>query len=205
MALFNNGHMADLFTKHFGLLPSYYSGKKVLDLGCGPIGSLEWADDAAERVGPDPLANKYLGLGAKKHKMTYVNSRSEDIPFLDGHFDIVKAFNSLDHVEDVEATIAELCRVLKLGGNLLLIVEINHEPTITEPHYLTEGLILNSLAARSVKVVAKRLCAIRNDHDIYASLVENSPLANPGDEAILSAHFRKGTSVSWLTAALPPI
>ena len=41
------------FTEHFGLDPGFYRGKRLLDVGCGPRGSLEWADMAAERVGLD--------------------------------------------------------------------------------------------------------------------------------------------------------
>lgn len=186
-----NGHMAYYFTDHFGLSPDYYAGKKVLDVGCGPVGTLEWADGAAERVGLDPLADKYLTLGAKDHKMRYVNSGSEKMPFADGHFDIVTTFNSLDHVEDVDATIAELCRVVRPGGDLLLIVEINHEPTITEPHFLTEKILVDAITAKGFEVADKNVCAIREDHDVYASLKERPALANPDDEAILSIHFRK--------------
>ena len=188
-----NGHMPYFFTDHFGLPVSYYQGKKVMDVGCGPIGTLEWADGVAERVGLDPLANKYLRLGAKNHKMNYVNAGSENIPFADGHFDIVTTFNSLDHVEDIEATIAEVCRVLKPDGDLLLIVEVNHEPTVTEPHYLTPHRLIDSLATHGLEVANEKLYSIREDHDVYASLLEKSPISNPNDEAILSAHFRKAT------------
>jgi len=56
----------------------------ALDIGCGPRGSLEWADMTKERYGLDPLANEYLKLGADKHKMKYVASGAEKIPFEDG-------------------------------------------------------------------------------------------------------------------------
>ena len=53
---------------------------------------------AAERVGLDTLAPKYLKMGADRHKMTYVAASSDAIPFPAQHFDVVCAFNSLDHV-----------------------------------------------------------------------------------------------------------
>src|SRR5690349_10690247 len=59
----SNGWYEATFTKYVGIPRSFYSGKKVLDIGCGPCGSLEWLDDAAERVGLDPLADKYRELG----------------------------------------------------------------------------------------------------------------------------------------------
>ena len=126
-------HYTQFYTSHFNLEESYYQNKKILDIGCGPRGSLEWADMALERIGLDPLASKYLKLGADKHKMTYIEAPAEKIPFEENHFDVVTSFNSLDHVDDIDQTINEIKRVLGSGGIFLLITELNHEPTVTEP------------------------------------------------------------------------
>jgi ubiquinone/menaquinone biosynthesis C-methylase UbiE len=131
-----NEHYRYLFVDYWGFEPSFYEGKRVLDIGCGPRGSLEWADMAAERVGLDPIVDKYRALGIEKHKMTYCHSPVETMPYEDGHFDVVASINSLDHVDDVDAAIAELKRVTKPGGHLLLMVEVNHDPTVCEPHAL---------------------------------------------------------------------
>jgi ubiquinone/menaquinone biosynthesis C-methylase UbiE len=129
----SNTHYQPFFTDFFGLSTDFYQDKRILDIGCGPRGSLEWADMAKERIGLDPLANEYLKLGAKQHQMQYVASGSEDIPFESAYFDVVSSFNSLDHVENVEKTIAEIARVLKSGGLFLLLTDVGHKPTITEP------------------------------------------------------------------------
>jgi 2-polyprenyl-3-methyl-5-hydroxy-6-metoxy-1,4-benzoquinol methylase len=68
------------YTSTFDLEPSFYAGKRILDIGCGPRGSLEWADMAAERVGLDSLVPMYLKMGADRHKMTYVAASSDAIP-----------------------------------------------------------------------------------------------------------------------------
>lgn len=70
---------------------------------------------ASERVGLDPLVDGYRALGIGQHKMTYVKGGSEKIPFPDGHFDIVTSFNSLDHVDNLDATVAEITRVTAPG------------------------------------------------------------------------------------------
>jgi SAM-dependent methyltransferase len=131
-ALFND-HFALVFTDAFGLTADFYNGKRLLDVGCGPTGTLEWATMAAERVGLDPLVDRYRSLGIDKHQMKYVDAPSERMPFEDDYFDVVSSFNSLDHVDDIEKTVAEIVRVLKPGGSLLLLVEVNHPPTATEP------------------------------------------------------------------------
>ena len=128
-----NHHYEYFFTTYFGFQKSDYSGKKVLDIGCGPRGSLEWVDCAGERIGLDPLANEYLKLGGNVHQMTYVAGVSENIPFPDEHFDFVSSFNSLDHVDDLAKSISEIKRILKPNGYFLLIADIHDHPTLTEP------------------------------------------------------------------------
>jgi ubiquinone/menaquinone biosynthesis C-methylase UbiE len=136
-----NQHYERYYTTFFGLDRAFYRGKRVIDIGCGPRGSLEWADMAAERVGLDSLAEEYMKLGADKHKMTYVDSGAESIPFSRAHFDAAFAFNSLDHVRDLGQVIAEIKRIVKPGGLFLLITEIDHEPTATEPQSFSFDIV----------------------------------------------------------------
>ena len=121
------------FCDFFELSDADFAGRRILDIGCGPRGSLEWADMAAERVGLDPLAEEYVRLHESPQQMQYVAGGAEEIPFDDGHFDYVSTFNSLDHTDDVDAAIAEITRVTRRGGSLLLLCDVGHEPTPTEP------------------------------------------------------------------------
>lgn len=128
-----NHHYEFFFTEYFGFTKEAYKAKKVMDIGCGPRGSLEWADVATERIGLDTLADKYLRMEGKNHKMKYVKAGSESIPFDDNYFDFVSSFNSLDHVDSLELSIKEIIRVVKPGGYFLLIADIHSYPTICEP------------------------------------------------------------------------
>ncbi|MDB3935103.1 class I SAM-dependent methyltransferase [Granulosicoccus sp.] len=132
-----NDHYEPLFTKWIGVDREHYDNKAILDIGCGPRGSLEWADNARERVGLDSLVNSYRKLGIEAHAMTYVHAGAESIPFEDAHFDIVTSFNSLDHVEDVASVVHEIHRVLAPNGEFIVVVEIHAKPTIAEPHVLS--------------------------------------------------------------------
>ena len=129
----DNTHYAHFFTTFFGLTPADYAGMRVLDVGCGPRGSLEWASGVRRRIGLDPLARDYRAFGTARHAMGYVSASSAAMPLADRAFDIVASFNSLDHVDDLRGTLDEIERVLAPGGRLLLIVEVNHEATLTEP------------------------------------------------------------------------
>lgn len=123
------------YINDFGFTYDDFADKRILDIGCGPRGSLEWADMASLRVGLDPLVNDYYKLdgGTLFHEMHYVRAYSEDMPFPDETFDFVFSINSLDHVDDLDETIFEIKRVLKVGGFCGIIVDANHEPTVAEP------------------------------------------------------------------------
>lgn len=186
-----NHHYVHFYTEHFGLPLEHYAGKRVLDIGCGPRGSLEWADTAAERVGLDPLAERYKTLGAANHRMTYVASGAESIPFPGGHFDVVCSFNSLDHVDSLDRVIAEIGRVVKPGGLFLLITDVNHAPTLTEPlsfswdivHRFTPPLVLLDERRHEKK-----------EGGVYQSLFRGTAYdaADPSRRyGILSAKFQK--------------
>jgi SAM-dependent methyltransferase len=145
--LSENGHVGNswyepLYTDVYGLTTEDFKDKRILDIGCGPCGSLEWANMAARRVGLDPLARKYQQLVGQKHKMEYVTAPSERIPFPDAYFDVLSCLNALDHVDDFDTTVREIKRVVKRGGLFLLSVEIDHRPTATEP------IVINDLALR---------------------------------------------------------
>lgn len=186
----SNDHYSYFYTTHFGLTEDDYRGKRILDIGCGPRGSLEWANMAKRRIGLDPLADKYLKLGAMNHQMEYLAAPSEKIPFDSSYFDIVCSFNSFDHVADVKQTIAEIKRVLKPDGLFLLLVEIYHEPTSCEPHMITPEILGDfapELKACDVKVYKPVHVGM------YDSVIENDLFRNPHsctEHGWLSVKFR---------------
>ena len=134
---FSNKHYEYFYTKHFGFEKEFYTNKTILDIGCGPRGSLNWATNAQRKIGLDPLAYKYIELGSDTSKMDYVTAYSEKIPFEDNSFDIICSFNPLDHVESIEQSLKEIKRALKPNGLFLLIIDIHPYKTITEPHAIS--------------------------------------------------------------------
>lgn len=125
------------FTVLFGLSADFYTGKRILDIGCGPMGSLEWADMALERVGLDPLSEAYEFLGTTNQKMSYTPDFCESISFPDEHFDIVSSFNSIDHIDNIESGLEEIARVLRKGGTFLLMTDTHRDPRPCEPQAFT--------------------------------------------------------------------
>lgn len=172
-----NAHYERVFTTQFGLDAQFFAGKRVLDVGCGPRGSLEWAAGAARRVGLDPLVERYRELGIDRHAMEYVAAPAEQIPFPAACFDVVASLNSLDHVDDVGAAVAQITRVAASGATWLLTVEVGHEPTATEPHSLSWD-VAEHFDGWEVQWTARN--GLREDHDIYASIDEDRPYTGDG-------------------------
>jgi ubiquinone/menaquinone biosynthesis C-methylase UbiE len=139
--ILTNSHYEYFYTAHFGLQKEVFLEKKILDVGCGPRGSLEWATTASVRVGLDPLAESYRRLGTETHATRYVAASVERIPFRDGCFDFVSSFNSLDHVDHLEETINEIGRVTASGGTFLLLTEVGHSPTDCEPQVFSFDVV----------------------------------------------------------------
>lgn len=102
-------------------------GRRVLDAGCGSgplFAALRAKGAVVTGVDGSPamieLARRRLGDDAALH----VADLSRPLPFHDGAFDDVVASLVLHYLRDWEAPLAELRRVLKPGGRL--IVSVNH-------------------------------------------------------------------------------
>jgi 2-polyprenyl-3-methyl-5-hydroxy-6-metoxy-1,4-benzoquinol methylase len=187
---FSHAHYESLFTTVYGLTRNDYQGKKVIDIGCGPRGSLEWATMAAERVGLDPLASKYLGLRAKRHEMKYVNASAESIPFPEGYFDIVTCLNALDHVDDLQQSIAEIKRITRAGGFFLLSVEIDHPPSNTEPITISEQDMVQFRP--QFTTVSSFKVGTPANHNLHGAVLSRLPPYETGHPGVYVAMMRRG-------------
>jgi SAM-dependent methyltransferase len=185
-----NSYYEQLFTDQFGLSREFFAGKRILDIGCGPRGSLEWATEAARRVGLDPLADRYRDLGIDKHVMEYWSAPAESIPVPDESFDIVSSLNSLDHVDDLRRTLDEITRILVPGGSFLVEVEFGHRPTDTEPIEIPSDLV-ETLQPTFRILLNRRFAAIpERIHSAYVEAIpyEEGKRYRPG---VMIAHLVK--------------
>jgi SAM-dependent methyltransferase len=186
-----NDHYEPVYTHQFSLDRAFFAGKRILDIGCGPRGSLEWIPEAAGRIGLDPLADQYREFGIHRHSMNYVGSAAESIPFRDGYLDIVTSINSLDHVDDVTAAITEIARVTRDRGDLLLSVEIGHDPTPTEPIALWFDLLDDLLAW--FDVIDRRQYEMPDGHFVNDAYRDGAPfeMSRGKHPGVLVARLRR--------------
>ena len=165
-----NHHYEEFFTTFFGLTKTDYDGLTIMDIGCGPRGSLEWADNSKRRIGLDPLADKYVKMEGRHHKMEYIQSGAEDMPFETDSFDIVTSLNSLDHVDNLEECIQEIKRIVAPGGLFLMICDIHSYPTLAEPSNFGWDISKSFLPEFSIES-EKHF----EGNNMYKSLRENIP------------------------------
>jgi SAM-dependent methyltransferase len=115
---------------------AFFEDKVVVDIGPGALG---FPDACPGRVciAVEPLAQRFADANLLLDSAAvYLTARAEAIPLLSGTADVVLARNSLDHVDDPRAAIAEAQRLLRPNGTLILNFDVDHTPTATEPHTL---------------------------------------------------------------------
>jgi ubiquinone/menaquinone biosynthesis C-methylase UbiE len=103
------------------------AGSHVLDVGCGTGNDVR---ALAARVGP---SGRVVGLdsseqliargepgGPDSAPVEFVLGEAGDLPFDDGTFDVARAERVLQHVPDPAAAVAEMLRVIRPGGQVLV-------------------------------------------------------------------------------------
>lgn len=97
----------------------YCTGKKILEAGCGTGLVLSRLKPAAiQAIGIDISAG--MLLRAKARDLSVVQSPIDTLPFPDNYFDTVVSFKVLAHIPNIKAALAELARVTRPGGHLIL-------------------------------------------------------------------------------------
>lgn len=102
-----------------------FKGKSVLDIGCGAGGidlALVQAHGAGYVTGidvEDPVlarAREHVAAAGLGHRIGLVKVAPGPLPFPPGTFDVVFSKDSIVHIPDKHALMAEVFRVLKPGG-----------------------------------------------------------------------------------------
>ena len=120
---------------------SAYSGKKVLDLGCGSgVLSAAMARNGADVTAVD-LTEKATQMTKKNSALRKLNIKvvrgdAENMAFANNSFDYVLSWGVLHHTEHTELAFNEVARILKSNGGGLVMVY--HKSSI---FYYVKGLI----------------------------------------------------------------
>jgi SAM-dependent methyltransferase len=104
-----------------------FAGRKVLDVGCGNGYVLSrYAAEGAEVYGVD-LTPTAIALSERRFELSglsglFTVANAEELPFEDETFDCVCSMGVVHHTPDTEKAVAEIFRVVKPGGRVILMV-----------------------------------------------------------------------------------
>lgn len=117
---------SDEFIETLNLIKKHQpKAKSILDIGSGNgISAISFALEGFEVTTVEPDSSETIGAGAirklKEHyKLNNIEIHevfAEEINFKDGEFDIVYARQCMHHAYDLQKFVAEMSRVLKIGG-----------------------------------------------------------------------------------------
>lgn len=98
-------------------------GRRVLDAGCGAgYGAAVLAERARWVCGVDVAAEavEFARSHYQRDNLSFVRASATALPFPDAGFDLIVAFEVIEHLADWRGLLAELRRVLAPGGECLI-------------------------------------------------------------------------------------
>lgn len=114
------GYLADQHTQRYAFaLARLEPGETVLDIACGS----GYGTDMIRRIGCEVVGADYNPETVRHAKSSYPESRfccadALELPFADKSFSTILSFETIEHVVDGDAFLAEMRRVLRPGGRL---------------------------------------------------------------------------------------
>ncbi|MGD8859633.1 MAG: class I SAM-dependent methyltransferase [Myxococcales bacterium] len=94
-------------------------GRRVLEVGCGTGLILSRLAEAADEAWGVDLSPGML-QSARRRNLNVVLGSASALPFPDDSFDLVCSFKVLAHVPDIRAAVADIARVTRPGGQMIL-------------------------------------------------------------------------------------
>jgi tocopherol O-methyltransferase len=146
------------------------AGERVLDAGCGLGGSSLWL---ARHRGAHPVgittvehqvhaAHAVAARRSLAGRARFVQADYTAMPFADGVFDVVWAFESLCHAVDKAAFYREAARVLRAGGRLVVAEYIRASRTYDSTAHMLFREWLEGWAIPDLDTADEHLAAARN-------------------------------------------
>ena len=129
--------------KGTGIYPKYresfsfdefdFEGKKIADIGCGPLGGCFCGLSHLDVTLIDILAKEYSKMNASDRPIV-CGDLSRQLPFDDASFDFVVCTNAIDHIPNVRHGFREIYRILKEGGIAFVHVHLRTKAQLNKAH-----------------------------------------------------------------------
>ena len=139
-------------------------GERVLDLAAGTgTSSMTFTHHGAEVVAGD-ISTGMLAEGRRRHpEIDFIYADAMDLPFADSSFDVVTISFGIRNVNDVDLALAEMLRVLKPGGRLVIC-------EFSTPTLDAFSLVYKEYLMRALPAVAR---AVSSNPEAYVYLAES--------------------------------
>lgn len=138
---------------------AWRSGTAVVEVGGGPhpmVAQGRWR----LAVAVDPLSDGYANCGLFPPGpigFTPVAASGEMLPLTGGTFDLAVCDNCLDHVADPGRVVAELARVLRIGGHAWILVDLRSTVDDMHPHAFTPELLREMLTSKGFHIEREQI------------------------------------------------
>jgi SAM-dependent methyltransferase len=177
-----------------GLTPA-----EALDIGAGAGGNTR----VLEAAGWHATALEYSDAGvelARARGLNVVQADARDIPFPDNFFSLLVAYDVLEHIEEDDQVVAEIARVVRPGGTVLIAVPADmrlwspHDEAIGHVRrYTRDGLVglfddrFRIDDVRSWNVLLRPVVAFRRKSVTDNDLTPLSKVVNAGLSVVIKA------------------
>ncbi|MFC4531690.1 class I SAM-dependent methyltransferase [Sphaerisporangium dianthi] len=138
---------------------------------------------------------------ARERGLQAIHADARNLPLPDGHFDLVLAFDVLEHIQEDDLAVREIFRVLRPGGTALITVPC--DMALWSAHDVASGHVrrytrdgLRSVLMReglaiermwSWNVLLRPVVARRRKHTSGSDVTEAPPLVNMALAAVIAA------------------
>jgi ubiquinone/menaquinone biosynthesis C-methylase UbiE len=194
--------------------------ERSLDVGTGAGAlALALAPVVREVVGLDPVPELLERARARSLPNTeFVEGDGTALPFPDGAFDLAGTHRTLHHVAQPERVVAELARVTRRGGRVLVVDQLApddpaaaavlHEfETVRDPSHtqlLTDGELRDLFAANGLSLLRERRGDERRELSAYLDLAGCEGDRRARAEALAATHADVLVAgVGWYLLARP--
>lgn len=143
----------EMHLRRYELAASYARGRRVIDAACGTGYGAAFLVDQAGATGVvgvdvDPGAVRYAARVHCRPGVSFRCAAAERTGEADGSAGLVTSFETIEHVDEPRALLAEFARVLSPGGRLVISTPNDRGLTEFHAHSLTPGAFRGLLEER---------------------------------------------------------
>ena len=173
---------------------------RALDIGAAGGGNTRVLRDLGWQVSPLEYGAEGAEV-AKERGLAVMRADATKLPLADGCLDLVNAFDVLEHLEDDDACVREVVRVLKPGGTFLVAVPADpklwsaHDVAVSHVRRYTRSTLTQVLDHENLRlewmkswmVLLRPVVALRRKSSSGSDLDDLNPVVNAGLSAIVAA------------------